>query len=94
MLQIAIWGICALLIVKGLDVLHQQHIAESAGHKGNETLALVTLLVSVGAAIGLFLVSREQASVGSDTSPYGSMSAAQAEAAAIEAERALGEATR
>jgi len=34
MLQIAIWGIAFVLVVKGLDILHQQRIAEAAGSGG------------------------------------------------------------
>ncbi len=61
MLQLAIWGICAMLIVKGLDVLHRDAIAE---HDDKEAplFAKSAALLAFISAILLVILSIGQAS--------------------------------
>ena len=60
MLQIAIIGIAIMLVVKGLDVWHQQKIAESAGHTGSHFTAMVACTIAVFGALFLIWASFEQ----------------------------------
>ena len=41
MIEIAIWGIAFMLIVKGVDILHQQRLAETSGNKGSPIVGFV-----------------------------------------------------
>jgi len=62
MLQLVIWGIALLLVVKGLDVLHQQSIVRDQGHNGAPGLAgFIALLAILGAAF-LVIASEQQGS--------------------------------
>ena len=71
MLQLAIWGICAMLIVKALDVMHRDSIA-SHDDKESPALAKGTAIFAIVAAMILFVLSLEQASqMPSAPSPYG-----------------------
>jgi hypothetical protein len=49
MIQIAIWGIALMLLVKGLDVVHQQNIAEASGFKPSRLLPLPRLFSRLSA---------------------------------------------
>jgi hypothetical protein len=60
MLQIAIFGIAIMLVLKGLDVWHQQKIAESAGHVGSHVTAMLACAVAVFGAVFLIWLSFEQ----------------------------------
>jgi hypothetical protein len=60
MLQIAIFGIAIMLVLKGLDVWHQQKIAESAGHTGSHVTAMLACALAVFGALFLVWLSFEQ----------------------------------
>lgn len=60
MLEIAIWGIALMLVVKGLDVLHRQFSTRSEGHSGAPGLAYGTAAVSMTGAILLIVLARGQ----------------------------------
>jgi hypothetical protein len=62
MLEIVIWGMALMLVVKGLDVLHQQRIAEKAGGDGSRTLAVLIFVLTVVGAILLVTLAGNQAS--------------------------------
>ena len=59
MLQIAIWGIAAMLVVKALDILHQQSIARAAGHPGSEGLSTTASVFAILSAILLVYIANE-----------------------------------
>jgi uncharacterized membrane protein len=75
MLQIAIWGIAFMLLIKGLDVLHQMRIAQLSGNGGSVVLAVVTFVLAVIFAIFLIWASVEQSNSSSTPpiSPYGAL---------------------
>jgi hypothetical protein len=64
MLQIAIWGICLMLIVKGLDVMHRQALADARhdGKKGGMLPMVFACVVAFGGALLLFAMASEQVS--------------------------------
>ena len=59
MLQLAIWGIAMILVVKGLDVLHRDAVAAKAGHESPFFAYTTTIIAIVGAA-ALVLLAGEQ----------------------------------
>ena len=59
MLQLAIWGIAMMLVVKGLDVLHRDAVAAKAGH-GSPAFAYTTTIVAILGAAALVFLSDEQ----------------------------------
>jgi uncharacterized membrane protein len=61
MIEIAIWAMAIMLVVKGLDVLHQQRIAEVAGNPGSHYLALATFGVAVIGAVVIVKLAHSQA---------------------------------
>ncbi|MFM5885728.1 MAG: hypothetical protein ACKOQ3_10470 [Novosphingobium sp.] len=67
MLQIAIWGIAAMLIVKALDVLHQQSISRASGTPGSEALSTIAAVLAVVSAISLIYLAGEQVKASSPT---------------------------
>ena len=61
MLQIVVWGMAIMLVVKGLEVMHRQAIAQ----KANQGAILPMLLASTVAFLGalfLFWLANEQVS--------------------------------
>ena len=60
MIQIAIWGIAAMLLVKALDVLHQQSISRSSGSAGSEGLSTGAAVFALLAAIALVYLADKQ----------------------------------
>jgi hypothetical protein len=62
MLQIAIIGIAIMLVLKGIDIWHQQKIAESAGHAGSHFVAMVAFAIAILGAIFLIWASVKQVS--------------------------------
>ncbi len=60
MIQLAIWGICAMLIVKALDVMHRDSIA-SHDDKESPALAKGAAVFAVLSAALLFVLSLGQA---------------------------------
>ena len=62
MIQIAIWGIAFMLIVKGVDMLAQQRIAKSAGHDGSPLLSTIGFFLALVFALALFTISSSQVS--------------------------------
>jgi hypothetical protein len=61
MLEIAIWGICLMLLVKAFDVMHRQSVAKAAGTPGSAALVVVVAIIALGGAALLFVVAHEQA---------------------------------
>jgi hypothetical protein len=61
MLQLAVWGICAMLVVKGLDVLHRDAIAD---HDDKEApgYAKAAAFIAFVSALLLAYLSIQQAS--------------------------------
>ena len=73
MLQIAIWGIAAMLVVKALDVLHQQSISRASGNAGSEELSKVAAAIAIVAAIALVAMADKQTEgMANTSSPFGS----------------------
>ena len=68
MLQIAIWGIAAMLVVKALDILHQQAIARASGNSGSEGLSTTAAVFAILFAILLVYLANEQTNAMPSTS--------------------------
>ncbi|MFN3777035.1 hypothetical protein [Sphingomonas parapaucimobilis] len=62
MLQIAIWGIAMMLLVKGIDVLHRQRVAQDGERNGAPALALAAAVLAIGGAVLLVWMANKQAS--------------------------------
>ena len=60
MLQIAIWGIAAMLVVKALDILHQQSISLASGNAGSKGLSTLAAVFAILVAIGLVYITDQQ----------------------------------
>ena len=72
MLQIAIWGIAAMLVVKALDVLHQQSISRASGNLGSEGLSTAAAAIAIVSAIGLvYLASAQVNAMPQQSNPFG-----------------------
>jgi hypothetical protein len=72
MLQIAIWGIAAMLVVKALDVLHQQSISAASDKPGSFTLSTSAAVMAILSAIGLIWMSNMQVASGTGMAPFAS----------------------
>ncbi|MEO6387530.1 MAG: hypothetical protein ABIT16_09805 [Croceibacterium sp.] len=70
MLQIAIWGICIMLVVKALEMMQRQALAKhpEQGAVGFTTAA--TVIAIIGAVL-LFLMASAQVSDMPTTTPFG-----------------------
>lgn len=71
MLEIAIWGVAFMLIVKGLDIAHQQRLAEVAGSKGAPLVSGIAVVLALIFAVVLFVSSTDQASHTSTPASFG-----------------------
>jgi len=61
MLQIAIWGIAIMLLVKGIDVLHRQRVAPDGDRSGASALAFLAAALAIGGATLLVWMANKQA---------------------------------
>jgi hypothetical protein len=65
MLQLAIWGVAILLLVKGMEVLHRQASAANRGEEGAPALARATAGVAIIGAVALaYLASNSRSDNG------------------------------
>jgi len=67
-LEIAIWGIAIMLVVKALDIMHQEALAQSHG-RGALLPAIVGSVVALGGAVFLVIASNQQTE-GLDSPPF------------------------
>jgi hypothetical protein len=61
MLQIAIWGIAIMLVVKAFDLFHQEAIAKAAGAPASPFLPGIGGLIAIFGAVFLVLSANGQA---------------------------------
>ena len=72
MLQIAIWGIVAMLVVKAFDVLHQQSISRASGTPGSDGVSTAAAAIAIVSAIGLvYLGSAQVNAMPQPSNPFG-----------------------
>jgi hypothetical protein len=60
MIQIVIWGMAAMLVVKALDILHQQSIAGASGNAGSFLLSTGAAVLAILSALGLIWLASQQ----------------------------------
>ncbi|WP_294138553.1 hypothetical protein [Sphingomonas sp.] len=69
MIQIAIWALAIMLVVKGLDILHQQRVAEQDGKLGAPALANTAAVIAIlGAVLVVYTASRQSSAMSGLTS--------------------------
>ena len=84
MIQIAIWGIAAMLVVKALDILHQQSISNASNNAGSFSLSTGAAVLAILSAIGLVWLTNEQVKSGEGLSPLAQTSVFQSNADAVD----------
>jgi hypothetical protein len=94
MLQIAIWGIAMMLVIKGLDVLHRDAIAAKAGHGDPKFAWAVCILAAIFACALVYLAGEQVKNSSTATPPPFGVSAFDGRNAAEKAAGSLGDEER
>ena len=69
MLQLVIWGLCIMLIVKALDMLQRQSLAKHP-ETGASILTISGVAIAILGAALLFFVGNSQAELAPNSSPF------------------------
>jgi len=70
MLQIAIWGMCIMLVVKALEMMQRQALAKEP-EKGAVGFTTAATVIAIAGAILLFFLANGQVAEMPSTSPFG-----------------------